>query len=120
MSGSYRETVEDGVESAFRGLSGAAHAGAEKVEAGAQRAEDALDEGTGRVREGIRRTRTSLESAGRRVGGAASDSIDYLRENGMRGVMREMEDVVRKYPGRTVLAVVAVGFLIGRSLRQRD
>ena len=109
MTDSFRHNLED-----------QAHNAAETAKAGAERAEEAVTEGTGRVREGLRRTRDSVEGVGRRAGTAASDSIDYFRESGFRGVVSDLEDVVKKHPGQSLFAVAAVGFALGMTLRRRD
>ena len=109
MTDSFRETV-----------AAETNAAAERLSAEAARAEDAIDEGAGRVRAGLRRTRDGLEGASRKVGNAASDSIDYFRDSSVRGVMHDMEDVIKKHPGRSLLAVAAAGFVLGRALRRRD
>ena len=41
----------------------------------------------------------------------------YLREHDTRPMMSDLEDVVRKRPGQSLLIAAAVGFLMGRAFR---
>jgi ElaB/YqjD/DUF883 family membrane-anchored ribosome-binding protein len=64
---------------------------------------------------------------GERVAGAvhsAADTVqataDYVREHDVQDMITGIGDFVRRYPGRSLLAAAAVGFLVGRSFRSDD
>lgn len=63
---------------------------------------------------------TSVQAAGN-VAHSAADKMEavagYMRENDTKQMMADVEDLVKKNPGRSLLVAVAIGFLAGRALR---
>ena len=51
------------------------------------------------------RTASALDSTGR-----------YLREMESRDVLVDLGEIAKRHPGKSLLAAIAVGFLVGRSL----
>jgi ElaB/YqjD/DUF883 family membrane-anchored ribosome-binding protein len=47
------------------------------------------------------------------------DTAHYLREHDFRDMMDDVESVVRRRPGQALLGALAVGFLVGRSMRKQ-
>jgi ElaB/YqjD/DUF883 family membrane-anchored ribosome-binding protein len=47
-------------------------------------------------------------------------TADYVRDHDVQRMMADVETLVRKRPGQSLLAAAAVGFLIGRALRNND
>jgi ElaB/YqjD/DUF883 family membrane-anchored ribosome-binding protein len=86
-----RVGVADGLEGAARGL----HNRADSIADGGQRASKATHEVAEKV-----------ENASR-----------YIREKDTRDMLADVETMVRAHPTRSLLAVLAVGYLAGRALR---
>jgi hypothetical protein len=55
---------------------------------------------------------------------SAADSLtstaDYVRENDLKGMMADVQQVVKKNPGPALLAAAFVGFLVGRAFTHSD
>jgi ElaB/YqjD/DUF883 family membrane-anchored ribosome-binding protein len=83
-----RDTTAGALESAAGKMHDAADAGAEKISSVVHSAA-----------EGVQSTAT------------------YLREHDTRQMMADLEDIVRKRPGQSLLIAAAVGFLVGRAFR---
>ena len=76
-------------------------------------------------REGIA---DGLDGAARRAGQASgvavrtADKLEsmarYVRDNDTRAVLDQLEAVVRSHPGKSLVAVAAIGYLTGRALRR--
>jgi ElaB/YqjD/DUF883 family membrane-anchored ribosome-binding protein len=47
-------------------------------------------------------------------------TADYVRRNDMKAMAKDVEDLVRRYPGQALAAAAAVGFLVARVMRTRD
>jgi len=64
---------------------------------------------------------------GETVGGfahSAADSLsstaDYVREHNVSRMMADLERLVKNNPGQSLLAAVAIGFLVGRAFSRGD
>ena len=91
-----------------------------KIDAQREPAARALDNTAGRLRE----RSADLTSATSRAAEVTADKLQatahYLRENDVRAMMDDVEDVVRQHPGPALAAAAVVGFLVGRALRRND
>ena len=119
MSDSIRDAFDDGVESVGRNVRDGADKAARHMHDGLEEATGLFDHGAEVVDDSIRSTRKKMSNAGRRAAGAFNDSTEYFRTNGPRGVMRDVEDLMKQHPGKALVAFAAVGFLLGRSLKSR-
>jgi len=66
------------------------------------------------------KTDSSVQAAGN-VAHSAADKLEavagYMRDNDTKQMMADVEEIVKKNPGRSLLVAVAIGFLAGRGLR---
>ena len=66
------------------------------------------------------KTDTSVKAAGD-MAHSAADTLEsvagYMRDHDTRQMMEDVEAVVKKNPGRSLLVAAAIGFLAGRALR---
>ena len=90
------------------------------VRRGFERAGAAMDDGAEKVKDGIRHTKEGVRNATKRVTGAVGSSTRYVRSTGMRDVLDDVEGIVKEHPGKSLLAMAAIGFLVGRSLSSRE
>jgi hypothetical protein len=86
-----RVNVADGLEGAARGL----HNKADSIAGGGERVSKVTHEVADKV-----------ENASR-----------YIRDKDAKDMLADVESMVRKHPTRSLLAVLAVGYLAGRALR---
>lgn len=73
------------------------------------------------------RTATAVHQTGDKVGNAVhatGDGIqataDYLREKDLKGMMNDVNTLVRRYPGQSLAVAAVVGFAFARMFRVRD
>jgi len=50
---------------------------------------------------------------------AMEAAADYVREQDLRGMLSDLRQTVTRHPGAALLAALAVGFVIARSLARR-
>ena len=87
---------------------------------------DKVASGIESVASGLHGRVDSMAETGSKVGKAAHGAADslqsaaqYVRDHDTKEMLSDLEDVIRKHPGKALLAVLAVGYLAGRAL-QRD
>jgi len=66
----------------------------------------------GGVAKGARFMRTAADKL--------SDTADYLREHDINRMVTDLRRLVRNYPGPTLIAAAAVGFLLGRTVTRNE
>lgn len=91
-----------------------------QVRRGFERAGAKLDDGADRIKDGIRHTSDGVRSAGKRVSNALGSSSEYLRTNGAKDVIADIEELVKEHPGKAMLAVAAIAYVMGRSMASKD
>ena len=95
----------------------------------ARNAASAIDEGRSKAAEGLDSAADTLKDKVRNLPGGervsefahvAADRLgkaaDYVRDNDVRRMMSDVESVVAKNPGPSLLIAAAFGFLIGRAI----
>jgi ElaB/YqjD/DUF883 family membrane-anchored ribosome-binding protein len=110
-------------------LSNRASEAKQKVSDMARNAADAIDEGRSKAAEGLDSAAETLKDKARNLPGGqrvtefahtAADRLgkaaDYVRENDVRRMMSDVESVVSKNPGPSLLIAAAFGFLLGRAM----
>jgi hypothetical protein len=93
-----------------------------------QTAADKLDEKRGAAAGGLDSAAEALHEKADRIPGGAkaaqaahtaadalSSTAEYIRENDLKSMMADMQNVVRKNPGPALLAAAALGFLVART-----
>ena len=120
MSDPTRDAFEDSASSLADELQNELDDATRHVKESFNKASETIDDGAEALKDGVRRTRDGVKDAGRRVRSAVNNSTEYFREHGTRGAFRDVEGLVKEHPGKAMLAVAAIGFLLGRSLKMRD
>ncbi len=92
--------AERAVEGAFES---AAHEAGRLGQTAADRARSAAD---------------AAKNATKRVQRGLSHGADWVKQHDASEMWDEMQGLARRHPGKSMLAVAAVGFLVGRSLRR--
>jgi hypothetical protein len=72
-------------------------------------------------------TASTLHSRGDQLSGAAhtaanklSVSADYVRQTSLKGMASDVQEVLKRYPVRTLAAGAVLGFLVARAFRGHD
>lgn len=124
MSNPIGGTFGDNIESRARDI--AAEVGTEledasrQVRRGFERVGASLDDGADKLKDGIRHTREGMRTARTKAADVLGNSTAYLRANGARDVLDDVEGLVKEHPGKALLVVAAIGFILGRSLTSRE
>lgn len=88
---------------------------------GADQARESAAEGMETAAEKIRERASGSEGvqgkAGTKLAEGMEKTAGYLREHDTQEIMGDLERFVREHPTQSVLAAVALGFVIGRMMR---
>jgi ElaB/YqjD/DUF883 family membrane-anchored ribosome-binding protein len=117
---SVKEKVSDAATSAKERVSDAGRQATEKIDDKRAPTADALESAASTIHQ-----RAEELPGGETVRGVAhsaaaklESTAGYIREHDVRAMVSDMEDVVRRNPGPSLLIAAAVGFLIGRAFRE--
>jgi len=111
-------TLKDSVSNVTENVKG-------KVSELGQRLNDTIEEQREATASNLRTAATTLYTEAERLPGdtmkslaqGAAEKIDqtstYIRQHNARAVLEDVTQVVRRYPGRTIVVSLAVGFLLG-------
>lgn len=90
-------------------------------------ATEKIDQSRGAAASGLDSTASALHDGSEKVTGLAhatadklSSTADYLRNNDVKRMMTDVEELVKKNPGPSLIVAGVIGFLLGRSLRSND
>lgn len=76
-----------------------------------------------KVAEGASDVQSKLSNFGRKAKNVIDENIsataDYVREHDSGRMMQDLKRVVRNNPGPSLLAAVAVGYFVGRSVTRK-
>jgi len=88
---------------------------------------DKIDQGRTAAASGLDSTASALHQSGDKMTGLAhstadklTSSAEYLRNHDFQGMMSDVEHMVKKNPGPSLMIAGVLGFLVGRSLRRAD
>jgi ElaB/YqjD/DUF883 family membrane-anchored ribosome-binding protein len=99
----------------------------EKVAEFGRKAVDSIDAQRTPAANALDKSAAALHQTGDKVGSAVhatgdklKASADYLRQTDVQGMMSDVNDLVKRYPGQALAAAVVAGFLLGRVIRSND
>ena len=113
---------------AMNAAADAATQAAEKASEVGRDALDKLDASRGTVAQGLRATAGALRSYApdsvakhaQNTADAMDSAADYIRVRDLRSMTSDLTELVRRSPGPSLIAAVAIGFLLGSAMRRRD
>jgi len=92
-----------------------------------RKAVDKLDESRETAAGALDATASTLHSRGDQISGAAQSAANkihatanYVRQTNLKGMVDDIEDVLKRYPAQTLAAAAVLGFLVGRAFRRYD
>lgn len=96
----------------------------EKVADLGRRAFDKLDDSRQSTADGLDVTASKLHAGGEQISGATHSAADklhataeYVRDNDLKAMAGDVQEIMRKYPVHSLAAAAILGFLVARSLR---
>ena len=117
---SVKEKVTDAAADARQRVSEAGRQATEKIDEKRAPAADALESAASTIHEkaedlpGGETVRSVAHSAAEKLESTAG----YIREHDVRAMVSDVEDIVKRNPGPSLLIAAAIGFLIGRAFRE--
>ncbi|GAC1626421.1 MAG: hypothetical protein PVS2B2_08370 [Candidatus Acidiferrum sp.] len=99
----------------------------EKVADFGRKAVDTIDAQRTPAANTLEKTATALHQTGEKVGSVAHATgekiqagADYLRQTDVKGMMNDVHDLVKRYPGQSLAVAAVAGFLFARVVRSND
>jgi ElaB/YqjD/DUF883 family membrane-anchored ribosome-binding protein len=92
----------------------------EKVNQKREAAANVLQNTAGSLRDRAHSSGEAISSFGDKTADKLQHTAEYLREHDVRGMVGDLEGVVRRNPGPSLIAAAAFGFLLGAAMRGRD
>lgn len=130
-SGDVTDRLSDTAQSVKDKVSDAASTAKQKVTDAGRQTADKIDEKRGPAADALESAASTLhEKAEDLPGGETVKSVahsaaeklestaGYIREHDVRAMLTDVEDIVKRNPGPSLLIAVAIGFLIGRAFRE--
>ena len=115
-----KDKVSDAATTAKQKVSDAGRQATEKIDEQRGPAADALESAASTIHEraealpGGETVKSVAHSAAEKLESTAG----YIREHDVRAMLTDVEDIVKRNPGPSLLIAAAVGFLIGRAFRE--
>ena len=92
-----------------------------------RKAVDKLDESRETAAGALDATASTLHSRGDQISGAAQSAANkihatanYVRQTNVKGMVDDIEDILKRHPAQTLAAAAFLGFLVGRVFRRFD
>lgn len=99
----------------------------EKVAEFGRKAVDSIDAQRTPAANALDKSAAALHQTGEKVGSAVQAtgeklkaSADYLRQTDVQGMMSDVNDLVKRYPGQSLAVAAVAGFLLARVMRSSD
>lgn len=96
----------------------------EKVVDFGRKAIDGIDDSREGAAGALDRTASTLHSSGDQLSGAAHTAAaklqataDYVRQTNLKGMVADVQEVVKRYPAQSLAVAAVLGFLVARGLR---
>ena len=130
-TGGFGDTVNDTAATVKEKVSDAATTAKQRVSDAGRQATDKIDEKRAPAADALESAASTIHQraedlpCGETVKGVAhsaaaklESTAGYIREHDVRAMVSDMENVVRRNPGPSLLIAATVGFLIGRAFRE--
>ena len=124
---------EGAVQKVKNAVSDTAETVQQKAEQVGRVVQDKIDENRGPVADKLEGVAATLEEkaeslpGGEKVVSLAHDAADkveataqYVRKHDVQDMMADLENLVRRHPGQSLIAAAAVGVLLGRAFKSDD
>ena len=130
-TGDVTDTLSDTAASVKEKVSDAASAAKQKISDAGKQATDKIDEKRQPTADALQSAASTIhEKAEGLPGGetvksvahSAADKLEstagYIREHDVKAMLTDVEEMVKRNPGPSLLIAAAIGFLIGRAFRE--
>lgn len=122
QGGALRDKVSDTVSEVKENVAGMGRTAAQKIDENRDAAASGLEKAASAIED-----KAGALPGGEKVNDLANvtadklrSTADYVRQNNWNAMMADVQEVVKNNPGPSLLAAVAVGFLVGRAFTRND
>jgi len=125
------DAVSDTAQNVKEKVVGAASTTKQKVSESARQATDKIDEKRAPAADALESAASTIHEKAedlpggetvKNVAHSAAEKLEatagYIREHDVRTMMSDVEEIVKRNPGPSLLIAAAIGFLIGRAFRE--
>ena len=99
----------------------------ERISDFGRKAADKIDDSRASAAGALDRAASSLNSSGDKLSGVANSAADkvqatadYVRRASFKGIANSVGNVVKRYPGQSMVVAAVLGFLVARRVRKSD
>lgn len=130
-TGDVTDTFRDAGQDLKEKVTDAATTTNQKVVNAGRQASDKIDEKRGPAADTLHSAASTIHEKAedlpggetvKNVAHSAAEKLDvtagYIRKHDVRAMLSDVEDIVKRNPGPSLLIAVAIGFLIGRAFRE--
>ncbi len=130
-TGDTSDMLTDTAQNVKDKVADAASTAKQKASETARQATDKIDEKRGPAADALQSAASTIHEraedipggeAVRNIAHSAAEKLEstagYIREHDVRSMMTDVEQIVKRNPGPSLLIAVAIGFLIGRAFRE--
>jgi ElaB/YqjD/DUF883 family membrane-anchored ribosome-binding protein len=127
----FTDTLSDTAQNVKSKVTDAAATAKQKVSDAGRQASDKIDEKRGPAADALQSAASTIhEKAEDLPGGETVKSVahsaaeklestaGYIREHDVKAMLSDVEEIVKRNPGPSLLIAAAIGFLIGRAFRE--
>lgn len=130
-TGRTADVLSDTAQNVTNRVADAAAAAKQKVSTAGDQATDKVDEKRGAAADALESAASNIHEKAedlpggetvRNVAHSTAEKLEstagYIREHDVRAMISDVEQIVKRNPGPSLLIAVALGFLIGRAFRE--
>lgn len=127
----FTDTLSDTAQGVKDRVSDAASAAKQRVSETGRQAADKIDEKRGPAADALEGAASTIHEKAeslpggdtvRGVAHSAADTLEstagYIRQHDVKAMLSDVEDIVKRNPGPSLLIAATIGFLIGRAFRE--
>ena len=130
-TGEFADTLSSTAENVKEKMTDAAASARQRVSEAGRQATERIDEKRAPAADALQSAASTLHERAedlpggetvRTVAHSAADKLEstagYIREHDVKAMVSDVEDIVKRNPGPSLLIAAAIGFLIGRAFRE--
>jgi len=130
-TGDFTDTLSDTAQTMKEKVTDTANTAKQKISDAGRQATDKVDEKRGPAADALQTAASAIhERAEDLPGGESVKSVahsaaeklestaGYIREHDVRAMLWDVEEIVKRNPGPSLLVAAAIGFLVGRAFRE--
>lgn len=130
-TGGTADVLNDTAQDVTNKMADAASTAKQKISDAGSQATDKIDEKRGAAADALENTASNIHEKAENLPGGETvrnvahstaekleSTASYIREHDVRAMMSDVEQIVKRNPGPSLLIAVALGFLIGRAFRE--